>query len=382
VQYGNFTNLINANRNGFNFGFRGVGQAFYDFTAPNESQPSVRLVTPGTTGGLRILGNAVPDLFSSNTVLWLSNSGKTGAVWISSEKTGFNVSAPPEETVDVVGNVRLSGLIRSTGVTFANLGTPANGATIYCSDCTKANPCASGGNGAFAERINGAWDCGGSGGTVTSMSVVTANGVSGSVANATTTPAITLSLGAITPTSVAASGTVSAFGGTIRNTTTATGVTELIVRAGEGQGTTNLMRFRTSADGELANINSSGGVLTNNSFQIWTGGLEVGTQNILMNATDGIGIASDRFLAWSATSQAFAAKDVSMSRFGSGTIQAGTGGINGAGVFRAARFLLTALTTPASSTAACVQGSQVWDADFIYICTSTNNWKRATLNTF
>ena len=51
---------------------------------------------------------------------------------------------------------------------------------------------------------------GGSGGsgTVSSVSVVTANGVSGSVATATTTPAITLTLGAITPTSVAASGTV------------------------------------------------------------------------------------------------------------------------------------------------------------------------------
>jgi len=39
-------------------------------------------------------------------------------------------------------------------------------------------------------------------GTVTSVSVVTANGVSGSVATSTTTPAITLTLGAITPTSV------------------------------------------------------------------------------------------------------------------------------------------------------------------------------------
>jgi len=47
-----------------------------------------------------------------------------------------------------------------------------------------------------------------SGGTVTSVSVVTANGVSGSVATPTTTPAITLSLGAITPTSVAATGAV------------------------------------------------------------------------------------------------------------------------------------------------------------------------------
>ena len=39
-------------------------------------------------------------------------------------------------------------------------------------------------------------------GTVTSVSIVTANGISGSVATATTTPAITLTLGAITPTSV------------------------------------------------------------------------------------------------------------------------------------------------------------------------------------
>lgn len=45
-------------------------------------------------------------------------------------------------------------------------------------------------------------------GTVTSVSVTTANGVSGSVATSTTTPAITLTLGAITPTSVAASKTV------------------------------------------------------------------------------------------------------------------------------------------------------------------------------
>lgn len=46
------------------------------------------------------------------------------------------------------------------------------------------------------------------GGTVTTVSVTTANGVSGTVTNPTTTPAISLALGAITPTSVAASGNV------------------------------------------------------------------------------------------------------------------------------------------------------------------------------
>ncbi len=57
-----------------------------------------------------------------------------------------------------------------------------------------------------------------SNGTVTSMSVVTANGVSGSVATATTTPAVTLTLGAITPTSVAASGAITAL--SVAGTTT------------------------------------------------------------------------------------------------------------------------------------------------------------------
>lgn len=61
-------------------------------------------------------------------------------------------------------------------------------------------------------------------GTVTSVSVTSANGVSGTVATATSTPAITLTLGAITPTSVAASGALSA-GTTITATGTVTGAT-------------------------------------------------------------------------------------------------------------------------------------------------------------
>lgn len=49
-------------------------------------------------------------------------------------------------------------------------------------------------------------DLAGGSGTVTSVSIVTANGISGSVATATTTPAITLTLGAITPSAVQISG--------------------------------------------------------------------------------------------------------------------------------------------------------------------------------
>lgn len=60
--------------------------------------------------------------------------------------------------------------------------------------------------------LQSALDAKGSG-TVTSVSVTTANGVSGSVATATTTPAITLTLGAITPSSIdAGSGAITTTG--------------------------------------------------------------------------------------------------------------------------------------------------------------------------
>lgn len=42
---------------------------------------------------------------------------------------------------------------------FANLGAATNGAMVYCSDCTKATPCAGAGTGAIAKRYNGTWDC-------------------------------------------------------------------------------------------------------------------------------------------------------------------------------------------------------------------------------
>jgi len=57
-------------------------------------------------------------------------------------------------------------------------------------------------NGAYYQIVGDGSGGGGGSGTVTSVSVTTANGVSGSVANATTTPAISLTLGAITPTTV------------------------------------------------------------------------------------------------------------------------------------------------------------------------------------
>jgi hypothetical protein len=69
-----------------------------------------------------------------------------------------------------------------------------------------------GSNGTYLTLSGGipAWAAIGGSGTVTDVSVVTANGVSGSVATSTTTPAITLTLGAITPSSVVSTGVVRA----------------------------------------------------------------------------------------------------------------------------------------------------------------------------
>jgi len=95
------------------------------------------------------------------------------------------------------------------------MSTPASSA-IITKDALAGNvlwtlPTADGTNGQILST-NGSgalsWASAGGTGTVTSVSVTTANGVSGSVATATTTPAITLTLGAITPSSVAATGTV------------------------------------------------------------------------------------------------------------------------------------------------------------------------------
>jgi len=47
----------------------------------------------------------------------------------------------------------------STGLTFLTLPAAINGTVVYCSDCTIASPCAAGGTGALAKRLNAAWIC-------------------------------------------------------------------------------------------------------------------------------------------------------------------------------------------------------------------------------
>ncbi len=97
-------------------------------------------------------------------------------------------------------------------------------------------------------------------GTVTSVSVSTANGVSGSVANNTTTPAITLTLGAITPSSVngltlTAGGTgFSIAGGTTSKTLT---VSNTLTLAGTDSSTLNIGAGGTLGTGAFAALGAT-----------------------------------------------------------------------------------------------------------------------------
>jgi hypothetical protein len=63
-------------------------------------------------------------------------------------ENNVGLSAVPSrgKTIDYVNNI-----------TFANLGTPANGSMIYCPDGTIANPVAGAGTGCMAKRLNGVW---------------------------------------------------------------------------------------------------------------------------------------------------------------------------------------------------------------------------------
>lgn len=106
-----------------------------------------------------------------------------------------------------------------------------------------------------------------SGGTVTQVTVTTAAGVSGSVANPTSTPAITITLGAITPTSVAATGALSGTSITVTGVVSAGTKLYPSTPAGAAQTATSMYGGTgapNNADGGNGDIyfRSDGGALT------------------------------------------------------------------------------------------------------------------------
>jgi hypothetical protein len=138
-------------------------------------------------------------------------SGSSGST------TGNAATATALQTARAINGVSFDGTaaitVTAAGSTLSDTVTIAKGGTGQITANAAINALLPSQTGASGKNLqsdgtNTSWVSAGGSGTVTSVSVTTANGVSGTVATSTTTPAISLTLGAITPTSVAAIGAV------------------------------------------------------------------------------------------------------------------------------------------------------------------------------
>lgn len=114
-------------------------QGLYDVVLSGGSLPA-----PLTLSGVSLFDSTAITTINAVTLNVSGNSVLTGTLAAGATTiTG---------TVTSAGNVL-------TAVLFAALGAPSNGTIYYCSNCTVASPCASGGTGAIAKRLNSGWIC-------------------------------------------------------------------------------------------------------------------------------------------------------------------------------------------------------------------------------
>jgi hypothetical protein len=119
----------------------------------------------GRTAGMT--KNAIEVGQSAN----VSIKGNTVRDWIGAGTLAISVGAGAVTSTTIAGNtyynVTAGWADRGTGTIidevfpspFTSLGSEANGSRIYCQNCTVTNPCAPGGSGALAKRLNGIWVC-------------------------------------------------------------------------------------------------------------------------------------------------------------------------------------------------------------------------------
>jgi hypothetical protein len=119
-------------------------------------------------------------------------------------------------------------------------------------------------------------------------------------------------------------------GADLSGNTSAT-TTQFIVRAGANQGSTALEQWQDSSGVFQARIQSSGGFQSKAGITVIDTGATVNHAGIF---TTGFGLASNTTLSFSATTEATATKDASLSRQGPAVIQAGDGAANANGSFR------------------------------------------------
>ncbi len=152
-----------------------TGTGTLTIAAAKTLTASNTLTLAGTDGKtLTVSNNLTLAGTDSTTMTFPSSSATIARTDAANTFTGIQTFSTP---------IAASSVAAMTATVGGGVPTPPNNTTTFLR-----------GDGTFATLP--------AGGSVTSVSVVTANGVSGSVATNTTTPAITLTLGAITPTTV------------------------------------------------------------------------------------------------------------------------------------------------------------------------------------
>lgn len=160
------------------------------------------------------VSNSATTAASANTasaIVARDASGNFTAGTITAALTGNSSTATALATARTINGTSFNGTanitVTAAGSTLSDTVTIAKGGTGQVTAQAALNallPSQVGASGKVlqSDGTNTSFVAAGGSGTVTSVSVTTANGVSGTVATSTTTPAISLTLGAIVPTSV------------------------------------------------------------------------------------------------------------------------------------------------------------------------------------
>jgi hypothetical protein len=134
------TSVFSVNRTGTVVDAFTVSASQFAVGNGTESLPSITFASDNNTGIYRVTTDTLGITSGGSTRIYV---GPTG-VFIGATSVPVYVEA---------------GLALGT-FAFATLpGSQQAGTILYCSDCTIASPCAGGGSGAIAKRLNGAWVC-------------------------------------------------------------------------------------------------------------------------------------------------------------------------------------------------------------------------------
>lgn len=162
-----------------------------------------------------LTGNASTVTTNANLTGPITSTGNATAV---TNNAITNAMLAQMATLTIKGN-NTGGTANATDLTVAQVNAIL---PVFTSALNGLVPFSSGGTTNFL-RADGTWTTPGGGGTVTSIADGSTNGVTWTVATRTTTPVFTFSLGAITPSSVVASGSITAgTGGLIAGSGTTT----------------------------------------------------------------------------------------------------------------------------------------------------------------